>query len=438
MNTLSASANTIADRPNPGYGQRKHTTYGRHDRLAKPIGTQRHAGQQAYMERYPNYTPAASASQSVMAASPVKRRKTEKSFNGPIETVEIPDSGDDEIEDHGSPLRQVITPRACSAISPGRPHSTSGWQFGKGTKPASQRTSEFTKTSKLLNPKRTRPRRKPDVGDADQRESIFEVPVVAAGSLSGQYFKRSTPNHIQHAHMNNVEDLEQGMDRSSRRPDALHSADKVASKYFTRDQSSQIQMRINESTAEEVYQNIASHMPAIPNPDRELRQFRHAESHAPIEHDTVDGSEDELAQSDTGETRQKQSISKSTQKRSTNARSSLPPGYYRLRLFQTYGSRSGDDQSYLMLSQTQDRRFFRITAADVDGNEKPLHELDLRNVNRVLADDTRRMRLTGPKNSDGEDCWCDLEFEDTDTFLHFRNEVIFPECMSSSRIIKDS
>lgn len=343
---------------------------------------------------------------------PTKRRKMYSSHNEAVPTVEISDSEEDNVQGE-HPTTEPVPARARSAIASRSPHSAASRQSGTTAFTLSQPVSEFSRTEQALQPKRSKPR-KPRTNEscAGQSEVRFNVPAVPVGSLS-------------HG------DVLQTMPRSSGRRHEGIAEDGKTSKHF-RPGGSPSKMRINESTIES-YDQRANELAADSSVDKDLRQFRPATTHGPRHVVQYEGSEDELAAPNISKKRDRESPGKHTQPRTNTARLKCQSGDYLLNFFQTYDSCQGQS----LLRPTDDRRKFRIVSRDNDDGEKILHILHLNQVNKVRADDTHRMRLTGAITAKGDQYWYDLEFEDAAAFRQFRDNHAFPECSSITRFIKD-
>jgi sentrin-specific protease 7 len=360
------------------------------------------------MQQYPDYKAVASPRESMSVVSPAKRRKIYSSHNEAVPTVEILDSEEDDVQGE-HPAAEPVSARARSAIASRSPHSTASRQSGTVAYTPSQPSSEFTIIDQFMQPpKRSKPRKlRANEGFADQSESHFDVPTVPAGSLSHGDASKTVPRNTVHRHEDIVEDG-------------------ITSKHFQPSGSSG-KMRINESTSED-YDQKDRKFAAESSIDKDLRQFRPATTHGPRHVTQYEGSEDELAAPNTSKKRDRQSPGKHTQRRTE-----CKPGEYVLSFFQTYDSR----QRQSLLQPTDNRRKFRIVSRDNGGGEKTLHILHLNQVNKVRADDTTRMRLTGSIDAKGDQYWYDLEIEDPAAFRQFRDNHAFPECSSAARFIKD-
>lgn len=405
MNTLNGIDGT---NPTPGRASRK-TTYSSRNRSSGLIGTHHHHGQQAFMQQNPDYKAVASPRESMSVTSPTKRRKIYTSHNEAVPTVEILDSDEDDVQGE-HPAAEPVSARARSAIASRSPHSAASRPSGTAAYTASQPSSEFTIVDQFMQPpKRSKPRKpRANEGFADHSESHFDLPAVPAGSLShGDAFKTAPRNTIH-------------------RPEVIVE-DGTTSKHFCSSGSSG-KMRINESTFEDHYRK-AREITAESSVDKDLRQFRPATTHRPRHAVQYEGSEDELAAPNTSKKRDRQSPGKHTQRRTK-----CKPGEYVLSFFQTYDSR----QRQSLLRPTENSRKFRIVSRDNDGGEKTLHILHLNQVNKVWADDSNRMRLTGSIDAKGDQYWYDLEFEDVTAFRQFRDNWAFPECSDATQVKKDS
>lgn len=318
-----------------------------------------------------------------------------------------------------SPTQDTPATHNHSTFSSGSPRSVASWHSGTGVKSASQPTSEFTATDKMMQPKRTKRRRKDGSEPADDYNgSPFHAPTVDAGSLSHGH-PLATTRGTQIPQHNDFEPAERGVHHSPQRTSRTRQlAGEKTSRFFSQNGA----MRINESTAE-VDDRIASANHGDLYVEKDLRQFRRAGGPATgIDEDPIEGSEDELSRPDAAELRKEQNHA---------ARNGpVPKGCYTLNFFQTYASKS--DQMQTMLRPTSNSKIYRITGRDVEGRVTTLHQLNLNGINKVYADDTSRMRLCGPKNFTGKACWYDLEFEDPTAFKKFRDECAFPECAPSS------
>lgn len=328
-------------------------------------------------------------------ASPAKRRKTNSSHKEAPPPVEILDSEEDDVRGE-YPTAEPAPVRARSAIASRSPHSTASRQSGTVAYTPSQPSSEFTRIDQQMHPKRPKPRKhRTSEGFADQSESYFDAPVVPAGSLSHGHTSKTVLRNTVDRHEDIVDDG-------------------TTSKHFQPSGSSS-KMRINESTLK-AYDREAKEPAAGSSVDTDLRQFRPAAHHGSGHAVQYEGSEDELAAPNTSKKRDRQS-----------------PGEYLLSFFQTYDSRQGQS----IFKPTEDRRKFRIVSKDNDGSDKTLHILHLNQVNKVIADDTHRIRLTGATTAKGDQYWYDLEFEDAAAFRKFRDNHAFPECSNTTRFIKD-
>ena len=261
----------------------------------------------------------------------------------------------------------------------------------------------------------------------------MNVPFLGAGSLSRGQSVKILNDDVEHSKQIAVESIERGVNHQSRMHDQPQQpTGRVTSNYFPPNK-----MRINESTTE-TYDRIASKIPDGSRSNRNLREYRAAESHVlEIKGDPIEGSEDELAQPNSPKSRRKQPPPKTMPQGKTASKRKVTAGqYYQLNYVRTLDS--VHDRTQLTLRQTDNPKIFRITGADLDGNVKTLHQLNLNSVNKVTADNTHRMRLTGPLDTQGGMHWYDLEFEDAFEFAQFRNNYVFPECNASHQIIKGS
>ena len=340
---------------------------------------------------------------------PAKRRKTHGSHNNEaVPTVEILDSEEDDVQSE-RPTAEPVSARARSAIASRSPHSAANRQSGTAAYTTSQPTSEFTIVDQSMQPKRTKPRKpRTSEGPADQSETWFDVPAVPAGSLSHGGASKTAPRTTVRRYEDIVEDG-------------------TTSKHFQSSGSSS-RVRINESISENPDRR-AKEFAAKSSVNQDLRQFRPANTHSPRHAAQYEGSEDELAAPNTSKKRDGQSPGKHTQRRTK-----YKLGDYLLNFFQTYGS---SQEQALLRPVVDDRRKFRIVSRDNNGGEKILHILHLNQVNKVVADDTHRMRLTGAITANGDQYWYDLEFEDAAAFMQFRDNHVFRECSHATRFGKD-
>jgi|SRR5690242_4246718 len=386
----------------------------------KLIGKQRHGGQQEYARRCGTHS----------QASPAKRIKTDHFVAEPVPTVEIEDSGD-EIQQGPAGRFRASTPRARSTVSSRSPHSTASKQSGIGSKVGAVPMSEFVTTSSILIPKRTNPRHKNgNTKDKNQKSFNVDVPSLSAGSLSQGQPLEPVSDDVQLLGQSGLGDFEQGVtQRTNGRHQPQYPAGKVTSRHFPPGK-----MRIDESTAEE-HDRTASGKSFESLLKKNLREFRPVESHSSgIRGDLIEESEDELAQPDTSGLQHKHSPFKGTREGKTSPRQKGAAGKrYELSYVRTH--KSTPDSLGLVMRPNDSRLSFRISGTDADGKEHTLHNLDLNSVNRALADDTHRMRLTGTM-SHGNQYWYDLGFKHTDQFIHFREDVVFPALAKSSCFMK--
>lgn len=291
--------------------------------------------------------------------------------------------------------------------------------------------SEFVTTSTMLIPKRTNPRHKNgSTKDKNQKSFNVDVPSVTAGSLSQGQPLESVSDDVHLLGHSGLGQFERGVtQRTNGRHQPQYSAEKVTSRHFPPEV-----MRINESTAEE-YDRIASGKSFEPLSNRNLREYRGAESHSSeIKGDLIELSEDELAPPNTSRWKHKQAPLKGTREGKPSPRQKGAAGKrYELSYVRTH--KSTPDSLGLVMRPAETPSSFRISGTDADGIEKTLHDLDLNRVNRVLADDTQRMRLTGTV-SHGNQYWYDLGFKHTDQFIHFREDAVIPALAKSSCFIK--
>ncbi|KAF3000073.1 hypothetical protein E8E13_001774 [Curvularia kusanoi] len=413
-NTLDVMAGQI----NPSYGRTSKTTYGKRDRPPTAISQQRHGGQQAFLEKNPQYRP----------TSPAKRRKMGGNYKKTIPTVELVDSDDEHGPGGGPRAEQVPTSRARSAIASRSPQgSTASKHSGTAGTPASQPTSEFRNTDQLMNPRRPRSRRsRVDLKLDDQSEILFDDSTVPAGSPPHGILNMVSSNNSQE-HQGTAETPKRSVHRSPPKAGRLRqSADGQTSKHFPPSQ-----MRINESTAEE-NDRMARQTAVKSRADASLSTSKPAISDRSRDTDHFEGSEDELAKPNTSKMRDKRLPKEHKQSKISTAWQNAQPGDYLLNSFRTYDS--GHQKS--LLRPTDNPAMFRVMIRDINDNQQTRHMLNLKSVNRALTDDECRIRLTGPLKSDGSRYWFDLAFEDAAAFRHFRDEYAFPACSSQDQVLK--
>lgn len=428
INTLNSNA--VADRINPA---RKHT-YSKSDRnAAKLFSREQFPARVEYRTLHPEHNSAA-APDYVVAGSPAKRRKTGNFNEAPVDTIEVGDSDEDEIQPVAPPARQTPTPRPPSSFSSHSPHSTTSRHSGISSKAASQPTSEFANTSNFLAPKRQRPRRK-GANDQDESRGVShaEVPFLGAGSQAQEHPIEIHQDNFKSRHSARgliLQDLKQGWKGSLVPNESQHTDGRVTSSHFKPDNS---KMRINESTRAEAtareYDRIAGDLARQSASGRNLRDFRPAEHASGVRGDPIEGSEDELAQMtpNTSKPRRRESPSKAVPKGDSRQQNDGAGKCYRLRYARTYNLNVNFEDLQLRQDKTNPKNF-RITTFDSERNVQTLETIDLRRVNRTDFDNVNRIRLLGPVTN-GNRYWFDLQFADSHEFPNFRVTYVVPECL---------
>jgi sentrin-specific protease 7 len=188
--------------------------------------------------------------------------------------------------------------------------------------------------------------------------------------------------------------------------------------------------RINESTAD-VEEQIANEKQADSNYNN-LRAFRRADAPVDYDPDSVDELAMDVPQSSVAPAKRQSSPSKTSQsvnsaarRRATNKKGTKdwPLIYARSHEFDSHETSKGvDDDHYIYLKPGQDPKTWRLVAFDSTTEVfETKATIEPKDVVKVMADDDGRIRLEGPRGSDGNQSIFDMEFVDIKGFREFRD-----------------
>ncbi|KAI4942214.1 hypothetical protein J4E91_010188 [Alternaria rosae] len=271
-----------------------------------------------------------------------------------------------------------------------------------------QATSEFREADSLLRPSQKKPRN----SSFNTTKGGMRRSPLTGGSLStspGAHTPRQTI----------LQTFQQGESKQSpmKHDRADKKGDIVTSHFFP-------DARINESTSD------CTENQRVKVDDEDLRT-RHKPVPKQAESMVDSYSADELAI--TPPQQGTKSVSKQKQKQTANngvkrnARGRIveevwPLSFARSYDFEGHGSTTKDGHATLLLRWKKDEGLRVQTWDPVDGLYDCKFVVKPKDINKVYADDTSRVRLLGPRATDGNILNLDLEFADTADFLVFRND----------------
>jgi sentrin-specific protease 7 len=90
----------------------------------------------------------------------------------------------------------------------------------------------------------------------------------------------------------------------------------------------------------------------------------------------------------------------------------------------------------LVLKSKKDEGLRVQTWEPVDGCYETYIIILSKDINKVLADDTSRVRLQGPRRHDGNSGIFDLEFASTPGFSHFLNDYARSMTLTGTYLVK--
>jgi sentrin-specific protease 7 len=335
---------------------------------------------------------------------PGKRRKTD-------DVISLVDDDDEVLEisrpDHGSPAG-ASRDRPCSAWSL-HSHMSNGSESTMGDVKPPQATSEFREADSLLRPSQKKPR---SSNSNTSKRGVRHSP-FAGGSLSISPGADTTRRNI-------LQSFQQGEAKQSpvKNDSAGRKGDILTSKFFP-------DARINESTSDQIEDNLR-----VKVDNEDLRA-----QHRPVPKQSgsiIDSySADELAITPPRQATKFSSRHKQQQTANSGAKRDIrkrvveelwPLSFARSYEFEGFGSTSNDGHATLVLRWKKDEGLRVQTWDPVDGIYDCKIIIQPKDVNKICADDTSRIRLLGPRRHDGSVLSLDLEFADTDDFLVFRND----------------
>lgn len=411
---------------------RKHRviTYSRQNRPSpQTIGKVQYAGQRAYLESEASrngitsaraHGPQAQYTEGARGPSPAKRRRTQH-------VIEI--DGDDEPQ-HVPRCQTPLTPATAShGMRTAGSRSQSQVSVGNGTgfttfRPPSQTESEFRAIDRRLTQHRKslRPTRA-------KRHSSHRAMSVEDGGVSSLSRDAPQPAHV-------VSDVEQmPMTRASldewkqgiEGPSQEQAV--VTSKYFPNAQ-------INESTVELEEASTGTRSGRL-----ESTYLRDKYRPPPRTTEDIDDSPDELAMSPVQmrNAKSKAVPSKAVQAAHTGVQRKKPVNANSELSWHLNYARSHDFACHgpgLRLNQETDVNY-GIQHVDADHTYQRVGSLDLQRVSKIDVDDVSRIRLTGSRHSDGTIYTVDLEFAETEEFVHFRDRYAVPHSGLTKAYVHD-
>jgi sentrin-specific protease 7 len=398
----------------PNVPSRKPTTYGKKDRPPPTLITQAHGpGQAAYLQHRENRAPATPSRRLSSrdghdprsgGAISVKRRKIDH-------VITLDDDDDDEVLEVSRPLYTTHVSTLQEQRHPVRSEQ-SRMSIGSGSTISDfrplQSKSEFREVDGFLKSSQKKPRKSSsNTPKGDLRHSPF-----GGGALSNSPGAHANRQAI-------LQDFQQGEAKQSptRRDSPGSKLGPVTSHFFPN-------ARINESTSEQMAQQPTS-------VENAYLRTQHRSAPKQTQTATDSYSADELAitppqpgSRSPSKQKQKQAANSGVRR---NARGKVveeawPLLFARSSDFEGNGSMSEDGRATLVLKSKKDEGLRVQMWEAVDGcYDTPIIILP-KDINRVIADGTSRIRLQGPRRHDGSSRIFDLEFANTPEFFFFLND----------------